>query len=355
MIYISLMSAISLLAYCEILNPNFQRYRKVFLHLALLLIVLLAGLRSEVGTDWNSYFEFYSDNVLADRLEFGFRFFNNLFSNSSISYSIFLLVTNFTCLFLIYIFISRNVRLYFISLAVYFETFLYYNLSAIRQSIALSIVCFGVNYAIRRKPIKFIITILTASLFHTSALIALIMYCIPNDKFHLFTLRSLAIFIFILFGYFALSDAYFLSLLDRTILRNIEYYSMNHYLSENIFQDYCIGLARRFILILLILIYRPNRHKANTMSLTDYNYFCNGYIIGLLIYIFFYLISPDLGVRTSIYFTIFEIVIVSKLIYENKLKDGLIITSIYIFVSWYKMFSIVMLPEFFYHSILDNV
>ena len=64
-----------------------------------------------------------------------------------------------------------------------YKTFLYTNLIILRQSIAMMIFFFAIRYIINKKFAKYMITILIASLFHTSALILLPLYFLNRVDF----------------------------------------------------------------------------------------------------------------------------------------------------------------------------
>ena len=151
-IFISLITCIDLL----LNSKSFSRLISLFI---LFLLLLLVSLRNGVGTDWDAYSSFYKETT--DRTEFGYAFVNNLFSNLGFPYYLFLFIINGFSLLLIYLFLRRNSALLTIGLLIYFsDLFLYYNLSGIRQGIAISITCFSINYAIKRNFILFLIFII---------------------------------------------------------------------------------------------------------------------------------------------------------------------------------------------------
>jgi hypothetical protein len=59
-------------------------------------LILLAGLRDKVGTDWYAYYDFYIYGD--DRIEPGYLFINNLFHKFRIPYNVFLLFLNLVVL-----------------------------------------------------------------------------------------------------------------------------------------------------------------------------------------------------------------------------------------------------------------
>lgn len=88
--------------------------------------------------------------------------------------------------------------------------FLWYSISILRQTLALSIFLFGIIYIVKRKPIKFMLVILLAMMFHRAVILAALLYPLSRTKM---TKRKLT-YIFIAFvvlcalSAFVLPDAY---------------------------------------------------------------------------------------------------------------------------------------------------
>lgn len=130
-------------------------------------MLLLVSLRDKVGTDWDAYYEFYRDTT--DRIEIGYAFLNNLFSNLALPYNFFLFIINGFSLTLMFFFMKRNSIFLSIGLLIFFsDLFLYYNFSGIRQAIALSITCFSINFAIDRKLFFFILRFFSGLFLYNS-------------------------------------------------------------------------------------------------------------------------------------------------------------------------------------------
>lgn len=152
--------------------------------IVLLLLILVAGLRYNTGTDYAMYNVMYfnPDAQNAEKVEFGYKLLMqgayNIFQENS--YLFFLLCSAITII-LIYIIIKKYSKKPGESLF-YFVTLGFYTLSfnMVRQSLAMAITFFALKYLFNRNCIKYILTVLIASCFHMTALIMIPLYWLSN-------------------------------------------------------------------------------------------------------------------------------------------------------------------------------
>ncbi len=345
MIYLTFGIIIIILSYAEVIIQSriFSRYSLAIIFIAL---VLLAGLRYEVGTDWYAYLTFYQDIREAEKIEYGYEFINNLFSNMSIPYTFFLLFINSISLLLIYLFIRQNSIFVIIGALLFFsDLYLYLNLSGVRQAIAISITCLSINYAIKRQFSKFIIIVFTASLFHLSALVFCIAYFIPRT---LIKVKDfLILFIFLIIGYYFLQEIS--DFITVNTQKNANYYLANNNEEYNLFWYYLIGIFKRLAIIIVFILLKYYKKSSNKNS----QYFFNIYLFGFVIYVATFMLSPDVGVRISSYFTIFEIALVGNFVYMSEKKiNKILIVSLFSIFSFYKIMGYMNNEFYIYKFIL---
>ncbi len=346
MIYIIFGIILISLIYVDI--SNFSRKSSIFiLFLSLLFLLLLAAFRFRVGADWDSYINFYENIEESESLEIGYAFLNNFFSSISLPYNLFLLFINGFALYLMFIFIRNNTKYMQLAVLLFFcDLYLYYNLSGIRQAIALAITCYSITFVLKRQFFAFTIAVLFASTFHVSALIFIIAYFVP---------KKIPRYTHIIFFSIILSVIYYNKFLISDFItinnfKNLNYYILHQEVLPS-FGDYIFGIFKRSIIIIIILLYYYNFVKKDINCL-----FLNLYIIGFIIYLISYNISPDIGVRLSSYFIIFEIVLLGKLLSEvsGSLERIAIITT-YVSIAIYKIFSYINNDAYKYQSILSNI
>ena len=72
---------------------------------------------------------------------------------------------------------------YFISVLILVtQSYFYFSMTGLRQTLAMGVCFFAYDFAVRRKPIKFVLAVFLAYLFHSSALIFAVFYFIKNLK-----------------------------------------------------------------------------------------------------------------------------------------------------------------------------
>jgi len=344
MIYFAIGFFLFSMAFFEIYVSN-RIYSKSLLLLCFLMFLLVAALRVNVGPDWGSYYEFYTNKEEAARLEFGYELLNNFSSSIRLHYNFFIFLINILSLRFIYLFIINNSKFYFLPALLFFsDLFLYFNLSGIRQAIAISITCYSITYVINRDFYKFLFAIILASSFHSTALIFLSVYFIPVkpiDFKNLIIAFSLCIFIL----YFAepISD-----LITLYGLKDTNYYINNQQASVGT-DAYYVGAFRRAVIIFFLVVFRSQYFTKNENYL-----FANVYLVGFAIYMLTYNISPDIGVRLSSYFLIFEMLIVGRILTQVKsINKRIFILSIFTTISFYKIFGYINDESYIYNSIIN--
>jgi hypothetical protein len=334
------------------LDKNKTLDKKIGLFLIFIVLVMIAGLRNEVGDDWYSYINFYNDHEQSKRVEIGYRLINNIFSNIGTPYSIFLILINSLSIYFILKFIYLNSKFIQIAILIYFyEIYFYYNLSGIRQAIAISLICFGFRYALKKELLKYAIIVILAATFHKSALVSFLIFFIPRNKINLYYLflsyKLYLLIIVIALMYYMYPDL--LSLASKgSFFQNILYYTAQNYKSDMIYQAYFIGIMKRLIPVFIYIFYKKYLPRNSLV-----NYFFNIYIFGLLIFIMTYMISPDIGTRLSVYFTIFEILLIGNLVYfVPDYRKKIVILSIYLFIVTYKLNDYIHRDSYLYNLIL---
>lgn len=159
--------------------------KKYLIFIFLLLTFFLAFKSENVGVDADSYRDiFYDISKLSflkvysyDRYEIGYKYLCKLISFIWNNYQFFLFIIAFIEMFGFYYFIKKYSKNYALSLFIFitFETYML-TFGVLRQAIALSISLFAFKYIDEKKILKFILTILIASLFHKTAAIFLLAY-----------------------------------------------------------------------------------------------------------------------------------------------------------------------------------
>jgi len=309
-----------------------------------IVMVLFAGLRDHVGTDWIAYKEAYFFKNW--EVEIGYSSLNDMFSAANLPYNIFLLFLNLISIFLYYSTLKKYVPFFVISLLIFFsDYYMYYNLSGIRQAVAISFVVYSIRFLSDKSFVKFLFVILIASMFHVTSFIFIGAYFIPfrrANRREIFL--ALTFFFSISFLIFAI-----LELVSGDLAYKAKFYLEVQENAPNLKHLFLVGAVKRAIILIMVWFFGKKLWE-NRVSF----FFLNTYLIGFGLYLSTYLLSPDIGVRFSSYFIIFEIFLAGQLLMVNsKLTTRLLITSVFCIVSFYKVYTYSVLDTYQYHFILS--
>ncbi len=138
-------------------------------------VLLIAGLRYDVGTDFFSYRTFFFDVNYLNNTEVLFKWIRDLISRYTHgNFDVFIFVTSFLFIFTIYISIWEQSES--VELSIFFfmtNTLFYIGMNTIRQGIAISIVLFSLKFLRENKKFSFMAGVLFACLWHSSVIICL--------------------------------------------------------------------------------------------------------------------------------------------------------------------------------------
>lgn len=345
MIYIYIGLILAFLALFEVFFRQAQNSKLSFI-VAILILFFLSSLRLDVGTDWDAYLAFYTGNGPVEKLEYGYRKLNNLLSHYGLSFQLFLAVISAITLFFIYK-AGSLVKYKIIFLLIYFsDLFLYYNLSGIRQGIAIAITLYSTKYIVHKKFLIFMFFVILASTFHLSAFIYLIAYLAYNARINSSKVLLYSIFIAVISLYI---DNIIENLLSFIKNGNLRYYLSIAKTSDDNITNFIIGLIKRSIVLIVFLIL-PGKEKYHNKQLIG---FIKVYIIGFTMYSLFYTINEDVGIRLSSYFLILDTFIFSTYFQIKTKKEYKVFIYLTVFcMCMYKLYTYSQLPEYAYKVFL---
>lgn len=307
------------------------------------ILILFAGLRNEVGADWFAYFnEYYNNNSV---FELGYSKISSIFFELNLHYNLFLLFVNFISIIFIGYSIYKNSTLLIFPLLIFFSNFyLYYNFSGIRQALAISFTCLALDHAFKKHLLTFLLLVLIATLFHSTAIIFLIIYFVPRKRISFKYLGAL----FFLFLIIYFSQNRLINLVDAVNYKAVLYYTEIHEKSESIRSQFLIGGVLRILPVLIVFYFSKKLFISDKIS-----YIFNIYLFGTVLFLFTYLLSPDIGVRLSSYFTILDMYLVGHIIYFVSFRNKLIIVGLYTFIIFYKLIWYSGIDSYNYNTIIN--
>lgn len=280
--YIFIMMFFGFIVIFFIKNNNIK---KIFCYMIILLFWWVGGLAYKVGLD-NYWYEHYYLRDLRflklskETFEIGYVLINQFFNNLNLNYYTFRGIIFFIEVILIYkgikSFFKKKDEISWIFILLYsYGIFYFYYFSFIRQSIAISIIIYSLQYIYMKKKWKYLFWIIIASLFHKSSIIFIGIYFL----FFLFQkIKSFKFFLekkeVLILGIILLKILFITSIGKNMIYSFLEKIKiiiprLSYYINFN--QDNIIISIYDIIFILILTIYLNNiKLKREEKFIVDY-------------------------------------------------------------------------------------
>lgn len=313
----------------------------IYMILTMGVLLTLSSLRSQnVGNDTDNYISLFKDiqlkgiSGLVERYELGYLLFNLAISKITSNSQCLLIVTS------IFIFIGYSKFIYkysenkFISVYMFF-TLMYFgfSLSGIRQAMAGIMLLKSYEYIIKKNKIKFIIIVIIASLFHSTAILFLIAYPISKIKYSFKVLLISSSITATCYTIFPVILKVFMSIFYR-----YDYYQGSEYFNGQIRIASVLNLLIFLIIFAFASIVKYNKCEFDSckISILEQNRLQerNSQMMLLLIGILIMFLSLKLNIldRVAMYFHVYSIIVLPNSIQKiknKKLKVLIILLTIY--------------------------
>lgn len=291
-------------------EKNLKKADTVYLTVASVLLALLTGMRGKyVGPDTTNYMSIFRDfrripffvaiSEKTGRFEGGYKFlmrFVGIFTESTVVFFCICAGIFAVCL---WGYINKNSKNKFMSIMFYFTVQGFtFQLSAIRQALAMGFVLISFEYMKQRKFWKFLFFVIIASLFHKSALAIIPMYFVAYFKmdfknFFLYVIGGVSVIAF--------------RVVLVTVLSNVLGY--DGYLDDGGFQGGAIYVVFMYIITIVVAyIYKNSFIKEDKNNLL----FFNMTFMSLIIYLLRYFIN--VVERVSFYYQFAFIILLPNVI-----------------------------------------
>lgn len=195
-------------------NLYLSRYKKAFLILSCLELIILAGIRGyNIGADCETYLNALRhyrslphDKILNAKLiypydfEWGYFLFTKICAWIGLSETVFLFVIAIILYVPIFKYIYKESHCPFLSIFIYFSFgYFSYSLGIFRQMIAINIMIYATRYILEKKIVKYIIFLVFAMSFHFTAIIMLPLYwlCRLDLRKHILKIYMVQVMLFI--------------------------------------------------------------------------------------------------------------------------------------------------------------
>ncbi len=317
----------------------FDKKNKIIAFLIFLFLGVIAGSRLDIGGyDYLQYKILFEDTpnsiysifkgyapISIYRMEMGYVYSNAIFKLISENFNLFLLFLGVVSSIFLYVIFQKFSKYIYLSLLIFVSKFyLYYFFTAQRQIIAMLICWLGIYFIIKRKLLYFILIVILASTFHTSAIVFLPAYFLFNlriKKQNVFLILFCAIFVAVVNG------GKIIGLTTGKILENDKalIYFENASNATNLLN---------FIELLPLFFIAISKRDALEKKIKYYNLFINFFIFYTVTYIAFY--QYNFIVRITSYYLlgyVFIVPVLLSLIKSKRDAFGVVIfLSLYYFI-----------------------
>lgn len=307
---------------------NFNKKNQIYLFFMFVFLLLFSAFRKyNIGTDTLSYIKLFIDiNTSFRNLHiFGFNIEPLFILLNKITYFInkspqsILFSTSFIINLLVIMRIFKSSKYPWLSIYLYISMYIYYqSFNGIRQYIAISIIFYISKYIEENKPIKFLLGIILAMGFHTTAIIFL-----PCYIFNKINISIKKIILFLIATFLLLYNIDELLKLFTDLVPKYKVYYDSFFLETGGIRDLVVST---FIILFGISIDFFNKSNKQINTLTIY----------MLVYFAFSVMalrgSVNLISRLGWYFSIFVILYVPEVIDTIK-NDKIRLVSIYSVIS----------------------
>lgn len=292
----------------------------IFRITALVMIILLIGLRSNVGVDYPQYYDIFSNfKNVPNYLEPGFRYIVKWFGTFG-PMALSTLFASITILF-VYPTLKKYSKWYSLSLFLFLIAGGYSGMiNGVRQSVALSIFFYSSRFILNREFHNYLFFICIAGLFHYSAFALLPVYFIFRERAT--TKTYLIFFLLSLFLYFT---NYHSQLIIELMLK-ISPWLTNRYQNLLEAERYLaqtevrtgLGFLFRILLGFIIIL-----HNNKITKKAEDKLFFNLYFLYLCLHLLFF--NVYILMRVLIYFSWFQFLVFDRFILlYNKRSSGLV-------------------------------
>ncbi|UNH41715.1 EpsG family protein [Moellerella wisconsensis] len=337
MIYYLLFGYFSLLAiFCSINNE--YKWKRNLTIISAIIIIFISGIRWKTGTDWEPYFKIFNNNLTFFELlslpyETGFLLLNSLVKLFTNNYTLFLFTSVIIIVSTKYYTILKLSPYPLVALLANMS-FYAADLFHVRQGFAISIVALSSLFIVKKKPLYFTLLVLLASSFHITALSFIPAYYIYNLKFKVskvFTYLFIAFFVslFIDISTLLLNIAnYLFPFISEKIIR---YTEMDFDVASDIplWVRQTLGFTKRMFFIFIFI------SLSSKIKNDQFKGFLNIFIVSVFIFIILNEAHPTFK-RIAMYYSFFEIILISYILVPFKLKSRIIIILLIILYCYSK-------------------
>lgn len=305
-----------------------KNIHNVLFFVAVLMLILFAGLRGNIEPDYMNYKDIFRTSSFstptATTIEPGYFYFNKIIYELGLQFQwVIFIMAVLSVGIKAYFFKHNSPNFIFSLLLFYCSVYFLYDFIAIRQALALSVFLLALPYLIKRDIVKYFILVILASTIHISATILLPLYFIIHRNISVIILYGIVIVcLFLNLTEIKVSLLSYLSgvlPIPATTLDKMDIYSLeDEFASVSIKQ---FGFAFLFILF-------KNKLAEYKMA----NVYINIFVIGILLATLFNEI-PQFAYRTKAYFLWTDVILIVMIVKIIAKKSVMLTVLLYLVIA----------------------
>lgn len=306
--------------------------RRIALLISFLALFIIGAIRYNVGTDYLRYSWYQLPFAIAGK-EVKFEFFPTMIArfgywlSGDTNYYYIFAIFHFIIMIFLFLAIVRQSEIVSLSILILMlTTFFPFSLNAMRQAMATSIFLWSLRYLQEKQYIKYILSVIVCSLFHTISLLYLFLIAFDFIKLD----RKKTIFIFAFMGLFSIFGENVLYRILSSFGIYTEYLNWEvAYSRLHIIYAIVLTLLTNF---LLLFVDSENKKKLRAQIYTNYAF---------TLLAFFMPVLPE-GTRLYFLFMPIHILLLPNLYKCSRRKD----------IAFFTMFVILIFYVFFFYRLI---
>lgn len=293
--------------------------------------LVIGGLRYEVGSDWGLYvgnFQNYTSgawtfkDALHQHLYAVIAYLINLFTSNDSVYVFLMFAAAFSIKFGVMKRYSTN--LYFSLLFYLVTVFVFFELNAMRQGLALSLLMLSFHFVMQRKLPYYLLCVTIAILIHGSAIIFLPFYWLAHltltmRQYVHYTIVGIAIAIPLSWLLFHYGES-LVAPISTHYAEKMHVYAHSYTYGNPIYLWTLGSLRKLTVWGIILFLARNNRNSLNNVLL-------NAYLLSLIVF-FLFSFSTTTASRMSFYYSCFEIILIPNILFSERFRSSIVVTII---------------------------
>jgi hypothetical protein len=290
---------------------------------SLVSIIFLIGLRDQTGSDWNHYKNFFNNlntsSEIINNFEFGYIFYSRIFKYFFENYYFFLFISTFIYIYFFVKSIYVKHGVVFTLLGLY-SSHLLPLMGQSRQVIAVSLCALAGNYLLNKNKLYFFILVIIATAFHKSAIVFILSFFLLEFRFKIKHLYYCLIF-FLAYPFLVAITPIFINFLFN-IFPVIGHQLIAYFVSDDntpiFYIEDSVMLALLYFKRILFALFFIFVGKFIFKFRREYFFYCNIYILSLLLFLSIYPLFPAIAIRLSLYFYIYDVFMLSIILLNQR-------------------------------------